>query len=308
MRKVFITLCLLPAFLSAQVFKTVSAEKFAVGENEEARMAGISGDGRYIFTTSWSNQGLTRIDLDSKESRVITMDAGAGISPAISTDGSVVMHVCNTIDENHLMKSSLQLADIKEGTSQQLLAPSREYFGYALRGQQAITLVEGTQPLRRSIRKTMNDEQSASRPILVNQGLRMTLTVNGVTRNFAPNGDDDDTSYIWASLSPDGKRVLYYVSNEGTYVCDINGENLQFIAYECMAPQWYDDQTIVGFRSKDDGQFIKSSALMAYTLDGERQQLTEPDQLVMYPFCSAKTGKIIGSSLRGEIIVLNVTK
>ena len=125
---------------------------------------------------------------------------------------------------------------------------------------------------------------------------------------YTPNGDDEDTRYIWASISPDGTRILYHVSSEGTYVCDLEGENVQFVAFDCLAPQWYDDNTIVGMKTRDDDLTIASSAIVAYTLDGARQQLTSDNDVLLYPFCSSQARRIVCARGNGEMVVLNVSK
>lgn len=308
MRRYLFALSLMPTFLSAQIFKTVTMEKLTTDlQQENVRMAGISEDGRYAFTTNWSRQGLYRVDLNNFSTKEITNEASAGVDPVISSDGTLVLHQAETFDDQHLGHTALKMLDLKEGTNEQLVAPTRANFGYALHGKDAVAVVEGMRPLRKSIQKD-GATNTHERPILTNQELRIKITENGVTRTFAPNGDDDDTNYIWASLSPNGKHVLYYVSDNGAYVSDLNGENVQFLGYKLFAPQWYDDQTIVGFASDDNGEFILSSAIVAYTLQGQKQVLTDASLLLMYPYCSSKAGRIVCSSPSGEMYVVNVTK
>lgn len=309
MRKLCFALCLLPTFLSAQIFKSVAMEKLETGlQHENTRMAGISEDGRFVFTTSWSRQGLYRIDLNNFSTKEVSKDASAGVDPVISTDGMNILHQAETFDEHHLGHTALKMTNLQEGITEQLIAPTRRNFGYTLQGEEVIAIVEGTQPLRKLIQKDATLATNSNRPILTNQELRIQITEDGVSRNFAPNGDDEDTNYIWASLSPDAKHVLYYVSDNGAYVSDLSGENVQFLGYKLFAPQWYDDNTVVGFASNDDGEFIQSSALVAYTLQGQKQELTDASLMLMYPYCSARAGRIVCSSPRGEIYVLNVSK
>ena len=109
----------------------------------------------------------------------------------------------------------------------------------------------------------------------------------------------------WPSISPDGSKILYYVSGEGCYVCDINGQNVKFIARHCRAAQWYNNNnTIVGMADEDDGHDFTASAIMAYTLDGKSQTLVAKDKIAMYPF--ATTGKVAFSTPKGEMYLLQV--
>ena len=129
------------------------------------------------------------------------------------------------------------------------------------------------------------------------------ITINGKTRNLSPNGNQ--FSYLWPSLSPDGTKVLYYLAAHGTYVCDLDGSNAHKVG-KMRAPVWYDDNTIVGMLDLDDGEFIYASTIVAATLDGTTQVLTDDATIAMYPH--AVTGKIAFSTPAGEAYIINVTK
>ena len=130
------------------------------------------------------------------------------------------------------------------------------------------------------------------------------VTIDGVTKNLSPNGNDEETSYIWPSLSPDGKRILYYVCGVGAYVCNLEGKEVKFIAHDCRAPQWYDNETIIGMNDRDDGKMLLSSSIMAYTLNGKVQELTDSTKRLMYPQCCARQNIIVCSAASGEIFIL----
>ena len=115
----------------------------------------------------------------------------------------------------------------------------------------------------------------------------------------------DQFSYMWASLSPDGTKVLYYQAAHGTYVCNLDGSNARKVG-KMRAPVWYDDNTVVGMMDLDDGEFIYASTIVAATLDGTTQTLTGDDTIAMYPH--AISGKIVFSTPAGEAYIINVTK
>jgi len=72
------------------------------------------------------------------------------------------------------------------------------------------------------------------------------------------------------------------------------------------APVWYDDNTVVGMIDLDDGEFIYASTIVAATLDGKTQTLTDDATIAMYPHAAA--GKIVFSTPAGEAYIINVTK
>ena len=305
MRRLWIMAALLPQFAMAQVFTSVSMEKVRGSEPGDVRMAGISRDGRYALVTTMNNHGLERVALDDG-SRVRLSDAdGAGFSPVISDDGGVVMHCSDSCGEGHLRLTAIDVTDVEAGTTQRVMQPVHDLVSYRLCGSEAEVEAGGT-----AVRRRVSARQRAAgtRPTVDCNDLKLQLTRDGHTVTLTPNGDDEDTRYIWASISPDGTRILYHVSTEGTFVCDLEGGNVQFVAYDCLAPQWYDDNTIVGMRTRDDDLNIVSSAIVSYTLDGARQQLTPDSDVLLYPFCSASTGRIVCARGNGEMVVLNVSK
>lgn len=75
---------------------------------------------------------------------------------------------------------------------------------------------------------------------------KMVLTsADGIETILTPNGDD--ASYFWASLSPNGQHLVYTTAHLGTYVCDINGQNVQCMG-RMNAPKWADDAHVFGMQ------------------------------------------------------------
>lgn len=271
----------------AQVLRKVSVEKLAGSQPGDCRVAAISPDGSYILTTTQTSKGLRQIDLQTGRQTQLTDIPGAGFQPSISEDGRKILCRKVTFDENHMRQTALQMLDLDSGIQRQFRAPTRD-----LRGYKADEVVA----------------PAKVRAEVFIEDLQLMVTVDGVTRNISPNGTDEDTRYIWPSLSPDGQHILYYVSGVGAYVCNLEGKDVHFIAHDCRAPQWYDDKTIIGMNDRDDGEMLLSSSIMAYSLQGEAQELTEPKQMLMYPQCSARRGVIACSSANGEIYLIRVSE
>ncbi len=269
--------------MQAQVFQHIALEKVAGSQPGDCRLAGISPDGSYILATTQTNKGLRRIDLKTGKSSLLTDTPGAGFEPKISADGRHVVCRKVTFDERHLRQTSLQMLDLEQGTQRQWRAPARNVGGYSAE----------------------ESAETSKSPEVFIEDMQLMVTVDGVTTNISPNGTDEDTRYIWPSLSPDGKRILYYVSGEGAYVCNLEGKDVQFIAHDCRAPQWYDDSIVIGMNDRDDGKLLLSSSIMAYSLDnGKAQELTDNRLTLMYPQCCAAKGIIVCSAANGEIYVV----
>ena len=274
MKKVYLFLALaIPMMASAQLLEVVSTE--LVASKAEAKVAAFSPSGDYLLLTNTSHQGLQRIDLASKQITPITSADGAGYNVKVAQDGKQIVYREVVTDANQVRHSNIVRLNLA-GKQRQMVAKNQ-------RSLEAMTV-------------------EAERPSFSVKDRQLMMTVNGETKVFSPNGQQ--YSYHWASLSPNGKKVSYYISAVGCFVCDIDGSNIQFIGHNCLAPVWYNDNIILGSDSKDNGHFVTESAIVAYSLDGKKQVLTNSDQIAVFPH--AAEGKIAYSTSEGEIYVMNV--
>jgi Tol biopolymer transport system component len=225
--------------------------------------------------TNGANQGLKRYDIASGVMTKLTDAEGAGFNVQFSRDGKEIVFRERFSGEDKLRYNNIVRANLSANTKQMLAK-----------------------------QQVNNDMLVApdAKVILTNSECEMYITKNGKKIQIAPQGNE--VNYIWASLSPNQKKILYYVSEMGCFVCNVDGTGSQFISGDCRAPRWYDNNTIIAMNDQDDGHFITSSAIMAFTLDGKVQTLTSPDMIAMYPF--AAEGKVVFSTLQGKTYLLNV--
>ena len=297
MRKVLFALALgFSMSAMGQVLNVTSVEK--VNLPEQAAVAAISPQGDYLLLTSATNQGLTKLDLTSGQTQVLSNAASAGHNVKISPDGQTVVFREGSINNKHLRYSSLKSVNLSTGDNQVLVKPTRDLQGYAVDATSAGVVNKG-----KFSSKAIGKEKAHKLPVLsVNKG-QLMITINGKTRQLSPNGTQ--FSYMWASLSPDGTKVLFYQAAHGTYICDLEGNNVRKVG-KMRAPVWYDDNTVVGMMDLDDGEYIYASTIVAATLDGKSQVLTDDSTIAMYPHTS--NGKIAFSTPAGEAYIINVTK
>ena len=274
MKKVYLFLALaIPMMASAQLLEVTSTEH--VTTNADAKVAAFSPKGDYLLLTNTSNQGLQRMDLATKKVTQITTAEGAGYNVKIAQDGKQVVYREVTIDANKSRLSTIVRHDLVAKQSKVVAKKQTNL---------AAMVVD------------------AERPSFSVKDRQLMMTRNGETTVFSPNGQQ--YSYHWASLSPNGKKVSYYISAVGCFVCDIDGKNIQFIGHNCLAPVWYNDNIIVGCDAKDNGDVVLESIIVAYSLDGKKQVLTNGDQIAVFP--QAANGKIAYSTSEGEIYIMNV--
>lgn len=279
-----------------QVLNVTSIEK--VNLPDKAAVAAISPQGDYLLLTSATNQGLTKMDLNTNQCQVLSTAPSAGHNVKISPDGQTVVYREGSFNNKHLRLSSLKSVNLVTGSSQVLVKPTRDLQGYA-----ASATTVGAVNKGKFSKKAIGNAKAQNLPVLSIDKGKLMVTVDGKTRNLSPNGND--FSYLWPSLSPDGTKVLYYLAAHGTYVCDLDGSNARKVG-KMRAPVWYDDNTIVGMMDLDDGEFIYASTIVAATLDGVTQTLTGDETIAMYPH--AANGKIAFSTPAGEAYIIQVTK
>lgn len=299
-KTIILIFIILAATASAQVIEVQSINKVATPGSEMAKqVAAISPEGDYLLLCSQSQDGLMKLDLATGASDVLTMARGAGFGATVSDDGNTIVYQEVTINPEHLLMREVKTFDLTTSKIKEFVAPTRNL--------QGIDIVNGnvTAVVDNKVKTHSIVPGAITRPIVSNNNLRLMLTINGNTRQFAPNGDL--YNYIWASISPNGKRVLYYVSELGCYTCRPDGSDMIELG-ELRAPRWLDDNTVVGMRDYDNGYTITASSIVAKTLDGTEQIVTDDDMIALFPQVSAKAGKIAFSTIEGDIFIINFTK
>ncbi len=268
--------CVMAMAASAQIFQIVSTQKLPTPQGTEWKVAGFSPMGDYILITDDTNSGLVRMDLASKATKVITDAIGAGWAVQISKDGQNIVYREMTVGADKLVRHDI--------FKHNFAAEKRSVVASAQRDMTNLV------------------DKAANQHVAINEDLHMVLTRNGKTIVVTPNGKEE--AYNWASISPDGTKLLYYVSAKGCYVCDMYGDNVKFVARHCRAPQWYDNNTIIGMADEDDGKFMTASAIVAYTLDGQSQVIVNKENMAIYPY--AAEGQIAFSNAAGEVFLMQV--
>ena len=116
-----------------------------------------------------------------------------------------------------------------------------------------------------------------AQPTVSIQDQKMLVTNGESSYVLAPNGDD--ASYFWASVSPDGKHIVYVTARYGTFVCDINGDNVRSMG-RMNAPKWLDNNHVAGMQEfyKDHDE-IDNIRYISRSIDGKvTRDLNETEQ------------------------------
>lgn len=124
------------------------------------------------------------------------------------------------------------------------------------------------------------------------------------TRTIAPLGE---YYYIWISVSPDGKLLLFNAVGKGSYVSDLEGNILVELG-KLNSPVWINENWVLGMDDKDDGHQMTSSEIISiHSPSGIRKQLSdETDEIALYPKASPAGDRIVFQNEKGEIFTMKI--
>jgi len=255
-----------------------------------------AGD-KLLFTASGFS-GLNLVDLSTNQVTEISKEAGAGYEPQFSTDNAQIFYRKTTFENNRRFNAVLSF-DIKTKRNSELLAPQRMLNKiYPLTN--GVIAFSGKNILRATATK------STDAPIVVsaNDELRIML-YNGRISYLNPL-NMPEPRYIWVSLSPDSKKILFTAAGKGTYICDLNGKILSSLG-SINAPVWFNNDYVVAMEDKDDGhRVISSKIVLISVVKKTKTNISTTDKIAMYPTASGKANRIAYHAENGEIEVVEV--
>ncbi len=137
------------------------------------------------------------------------------------------------------------------------------------------------------------------------QGSTLYICVNGQEKAYTPV--EAQAGYLWESLSPDGKKVMFVAAGKGIVITDLNG-NILSRPGNFEAPVWFGNDHIIAQNSTDDGHQYSSSQIVLIKADGsETQAITKPESMTFAPAASAEANKVVYSTIDGRMYQVNVT-
>ena len=297
MKKLLLALALISQIALAQRIDVQTVSSIKGTETGGFYYPVFSPKGDYLLTTSENYTGLKQYVFSNKSFKTITTDAGAGYGVQISADGTLLAYKKNTFI-NNLRHSSLITQSLATGKKTILVTPTRDAITPKFAANKP-QYVKSKQLVATNITRT------EATPVISIENQKMVI-YNGSNRKvLIPNGLS--ASYIWPSISPDKRNIVYTVAGKGTFVCRIDGSNPVSIG-KVNAPVWLNNQWIVGMDDKDDGQNTLSSTLIATTINGKTRQtiLAPTGKMAMYPTASADGKHIAFNTDKGEIYILDI--
>ena len=257
----------------------------------------ISSDGSKILFTSDDYLGLKMLNLNNGNIIGISEEIGAGDSPVFSDNNSSIYYKTNVTD-NRLRVKNVERYCIKSGKSEKVVKNSRD--DIRLIDQKGNAVIKANA-------KTIKDSRDNS--VYAYSAMKyITVNINGKETTINPVPEAH--SYLWVSVSPDNKKILFVEPFKGIFTCDLNGGNLKNYG-RGSTPVWFGNDFIITARMKDDGYVITSSQL--YAINTETMSsvaLTKIEQNAIEATASYDAGKVVYTTEKGELfaIELNVVE
>ncbi len=300
MRTVILLLVLLlPAQVHPQSVRARSAKNVTPDGGGPYLLAGVVPGSGHLLLAGEGYNGLSLLDTRSGAVTVISRDAGVGYEPSVTADGKKVFYRSDFFSDNRKY-SSIRSYDISTGKNEVILEKGRDVIPPAVAGNTVLLVSDGEAKTVQggAILKSGNNTS-----FVVIEEMYPVLWRGSEKKRLKPNGDG---FYIWASLSPDGTKILYNYQGRGTFICDTTGRILHDLG-RINAPEWFSDRVVIGMDDKDDGHRITSSELIFYSL-GDRTTkafTATPDRSEMFPVAAGKR-KIAFCTDRGEVYIMKV--
>ena len=296
---IIIMVLLFTAEVYPQDIRVRNVKRVIPEDNGSYLLSGTVPASGFLLVAGSGYNGLKLLETRKGRLQVITDDAGSGYEPAVTADGKKVFYRSDSFIDN-LKYSSVYSYDIITGKREVLTESGRDVIPPAVSGNAVLLKSEGgarveqTGPVLKS---------GGEGTFVVIEEMMPVLYRGGERKELMPNGDG---FYIWASLSPDGTKILYNYQGRSTFICDTEGKILHDLG-RINAPRWFSDRLVIGMDDRDDGHRITSSELVYYSLnDNKRVVFTStPGRSEMFPF-AAGNRHIAFCTDDGEIYLMKV--
>lgn len=293
MKKIIILSFLILSYihLYSQI-KVTKIEKIELPNTIRAFQMKFSPDGSLIYFTNIYYDGIWKYDIKNKKVDQITNDKFSGYDYAI--DDSKIFYrrtiINGTNRYQEIVEKDLSTNQIKViDSGEELTTP------FLISGKILYT--------KNRTKLNIEPPQTKEIKILGIENTKIIILKDGKKEIFDPLSNG---SYIWPSISLDGKLIVAYEMTKGTFICTPEGHIVSMLGRKNAPSFTRDGKWIVYMKDKDDGHNIITSDIYITSIDGSKNiQLTnDPDIIELNPICSPIENKILFSSLNGELYLL----
>ncbi|HET9571085.1 MAG TPA: hypothetical protein VFP20_06720 [Bacteroidales bacterium] len=284
--------------ITAVVAQTITIKKTYCPMDQKGFHPKFNSNGNLLAFTSESYVGLDVYNFKDKSIVKISEESGAGFQPVFSKNNDKVFYKSRTYD-SRLRKEGVKSFDLAQKTRMVMMEPRRD-----MKQMQSFENGFVVFSDRKLLKATIGRTAAPVPNYVWSDGNNLKIFKNNIVHVLNPVKDAN--GYIWASLSPNGKMILFTAAGQGTFICNLDGKIITKLGY-LNAPEWYNDQFVVGMQDKDDGQFVTSSKILIKSIDGKTEKIVNaPQQIAMYPAAASSVGKIAYNTIDGDIYVVEL--
>lgn len=276
----------------AQSVEVVNKKKLPITDAAFSPILDSKGE-KVLFTTE-NYKGLKLYDLTENKQVEVSTDNGAGYKPVFGAGGNEVYYR-KTSYQNGFRQDALLKTNLKKMTKQEIIASSRSL-------KSPVAVKDGiTVASEGKLLKTGKAQQ----PYAVIEDNKIALYQGNDKTILQPCGADV-IGYVWPSVSPDGTKLLFTCAGKGTFISDLKGKLISDLG-TINAPVWYTNNFVVGMVDSSDGQDYTASKIVISSVDGQtKQDLTDAQEIAMFPSVSPESNSIAYNTLNGEIFILSI--
>lgn len=303
MRKMTFTLCavlLFGASAFAVKVKVISNEAIVLPGNTVGYHPILSPKGDYLLFTGSDLKGLHKYDLATSELHTISRDKGAGFDAQVSDDGNFVVFR-SQMYKDRLRYTGLKALDLNTGQETEIIEPSRHLESFSVKAGTVLAVEKGKLKTKQLSGKKLSKAPAVTS---VKEG-QLYLTRNKRTKALDVSGGQDGC--LWASVSPDGKKLLYYAIGKGqAFVSNLDGSQPVSLGV-IRAPKWLGNDWIVGMEDYDNGEVLTASKIILASADGKsRTALTNDSVIAINPSGTADASKILYNTHDGKVFLMTL--
>lgn len=281
-------LCLMALCVAAQSVRVTSD---VVLVDSCAYFPQLSADGSQLLYAPTDAKQLYLLDLKTKTTRLVSDEGVPGFEAIFGRDGKVY-YVAMKKNADNLIFRSVRCYDPKRGTDTEVLRPQHGAV-HAINGTKGTALVGEQYSLQEKKAGTFAWSRSD----------KLFIIEKGVTRTLQPV--KETVGLLWASVSPDGKKVLFEAAAKGLYICDLQGRIIKKMGMYLM-PCWYGNNHIVAMGNAGNVQSAQGARI--YLIDantGDQETLTSDDVAAIQPMVSGD--KIVYTTKTGEAHMMTLS-
>ena len=247
----------------------------------------LSPDGQWLLYSPTDATSLMLKHLSTGTVTTVATSGYPGFDAIFGPDGKVY-YVTQQLKKHNLVYRTGHCYDPSTGKSKVVLKPQHGRV-QAIRTAQGV-VINGERQIYSS-----NPQVGA---YAYTRGDKLFLVdAAGTSRTLQPIKDSN--GYLWASLSPDGTKVMFEAASRGLVVCDLNGQVIADLG-EFLMPCWYNNDYIIAMSNAGNVR-LSGSRIWLLSVDGEVcKPISLKDERAVQPMVS--NGRVVYSVIySGEV-------